>query len=60
VTNNGALFDFSNDLTEESVLIVTGNFVQNQGGRIGLSLAGTDPAEYDHIQISGSAHLAGR
>jgi hypothetical protein len=41
------------------LLAVTGNFTQAAAGTLNMELGGTQPGQYDQLQVGGSARLAG-
>jgi len=41
------------------IINVGGNYIQGQGGTLALGVAGINGAQYDHVQVGGSASLNG-
>ena len=56
VVNQGTL-GFWNDAP--GVITITGNFTQNSAGTLDVDLGGTSDSQYNHLQVSGIATLAG-
>ncbi len=41
------------------VINIRGNYTQGPGGTLALGVAGTNPGDYDHVQVGGNASLNG-
>ena len=55
VSNQGTLGFFG----APSVITITGNYTQSSAGTLDVDLGGTSLSQYDQLQVSGTATLAG-